>query len=274
MDFRSEYERIKSTVDDALASVVPKDAPVALRDGMEYALLGGGKRLRPVLYLAVLASCGARPSADDMKAACALECVHAYSLVHDDLPAMDNDDYRRGRPTVHRKFGEATAVLAGDALLTLAFGLIAEASCRDAKFARISALLADNAGACGMVGGQAMEFEGKVADADRLRRITSLKTGKLIEAAVVGGAISAGADTGPWKEYAGVFGAAFQLCDDLLDSDSGETSLVGALGREAAKRELDSLVGEAAALLKKTGGDTAFLEELTKAFLLRNTDGI
>ncbi len=275
MTFAERYETLKNLCERTLENVVPEGTPARLAESMRYGLLGGGKRLRPVLYLAVLGSYGRAPSDTDLKAAAAIECVHAYSLIHDDLPAMDNADARRGKPANHKVFGEAEALLAGDALLNLAFQLLADCSCVDGHYARILKLLADCAGSCGMIGGQALELESDLSSADAalFGRIDELKTGRLIEAAVLGGCIAAGRDDEIeiWRAYAGLFGRAFQLRDDILDSDSGERSLASVLGNDA-ERELEELLFRADEKLKQTGGNSEFLRELTKAVLVRTSD--
>ena len=277
MNFKTEYTELSAKIDGALRECVPADIPETLSSSMRYSLLGGGKRLRPALFLSVVSAYGRVPNDCDFLCACALECIHTYSLIHDDLPSMDNDDVRRGRPSNHKKFGEATAVLAGDALLNLAFELLARASESDPKYVGVLSEIAVCSGALGMVGGQAMEFEQTVGeDADRLFQINSLKTGRLIEAAFVGGAIAAGRgdETDKWKAVSASFGAAFQLCDDLLDADDGERSLVSVLGKKRAKEELIRLERETEALLDKIDGDTEFLKSIASAFLLRVTDGL
>ena len=275
--YEERYEALKNMCEKTLEGVIPDCVPPKLRESMRYSLLGGGKRLRPVLYLAVLGSYGRAPSETDLKTAAAIECVHTYSLIHDDLPAMDDDDYRRGRPSNHKMFGEATAVLAGDALHCLAFQLLADCACVDGHYARIMKLMADCAGACGMIGGQALEFETDLAsaDAETFGRIDALKTGKLMEAAILGGCIAACRDDEYeiWKDYAVTLGRAFQLRDDLHDADTGERSLASALGR-SAEAELESLIRKADEKLKQTGGNSEFLRELTKAVLSRTSDNL
>ena len=145
-DIKEKYETLKSMCESTLETVVPSGIPVKLASAMRYALLGGGKRLRPVLYLAVLGSYGKAPSDADLKVAAAIECIHSYSLVHDDLPAMDGDLMRRGKPSVHVAYGEAEALLAGDALLNLSFSLLAECACYGGHYAHIMKLVADRCG--------------------------------------------------------------------------------------------------------------------------------
>ncbi|HLO03989.1 MAG TPA: farnesyl diphosphate synthase [Symbiobacteriaceae bacterium] len=200
-------------------------APDAILEAMRYSLLGGGKRLRPILVIAAAAVFGA-PAERVMPAACALEMIHTYSLIHDDLPAMDDDDLRRGRPTNHKVYGEAMAILAGDGLLTLAFEMLARQASLpaiDARAAlRVVAEVASGAGAAGMVGGQVLDiaWETKGAEGETLAQIHRLKTGALFRASLRAGAILAGAaaaDLAALDAYAEHFGLAFQIQDDVLD---------------------------------------------------------
>lgn len=276
-DIKEKYETLKSMCESTLETVVPSGIPVKLASAMRYALLGGGKRLRPVLYLAVLGSYGKAPSDADLKVAAAIECIHSYSLVHDDLPAMDGDLMRRGKPSVHAAYGEAEALLAGDALLNLSFSLLAECACYGGHYAHIMKLVADRCGAEGMIGGQALEIETdlRTADAARLTEIASLKTGMLMEAAAVSGCIAAGREDEAdlWREYAHKLGIAFQLRDDILDRGSGENSLAGVLGA-GAEAELDGMIADIDEILLRTGGNSEFLRALTSAMLRRTTDEV
>lgn len=231
-------EQVEAALDRYTARL---DAPPRLVEAMRYSLLAGGKRLRPILVIAASELFGLE-AADVMPGACALEMIHTYSLIHDDLPCMDDDDLRRGRPTCHKVYGEAMAVLAGDALLTHAFALMAEqgdvARVGPARAMRATGELARAAGAAGMVGGQVedLEWEGRQADEAQLRRIHSLKTGALFRAAVRMGGILAGAGEAELERlgrYAGHFGLAFQIWDDVLDV-AGDAALTGkGVGRDA-----------------------------------------
>ncbi len=209
------------------------DAPPRLVEAVSYSLFAGGKRLRPALALgACELLCGS--DAPALPAACALEMVHTYSLIHDDLPAMDDDDMRRGRPTSHKVFGEATAILAGDALLTMAF----EAAARTGS-AAIVAELARAAGIAGMVGGQQMdmEAEGREITLTELRGIHACKTGALIRSAVRCGALAGGAEVAQMdalSAYGEYLGLAFQIADDLLDVTGDAAKLGKATGADAA----------------------------------------
>jgi farnesyl diphosphate synthase len=229
--------------------------PARLNNAMRYAVLGGGKRLRPFLVMESARLCGMADEAA-INVGAALECVHCYSLVHDDLPAMDDDDLRRGRPTVHKAFDEATAILAGDALLTLAFEILADpVTHADAAIRSALALgLARSAGRAGMAGGQMLDLEApgaRLGEAEILR-LQSMKTGALITFACEAGAILAGAAEAQRQallEYGRALGVAFQLADDLLDVE-GDAALVGkalAKDHDAGKATLVSLIGPQAA---------------------------
>jgi geranylgeranyl diphosphate synthase type II len=231
---REEVERALATRFDAAVA----RAPAQVGEAMRYALLGGGKRLRPILCLAffeAVAPVGAsRELALD--AACALELVHTYSLVHDDLPAMDDDDLRRGRPTCHKVYGEAMAILAGDGLLTLAFEQLARGPA--GPRAAMCLELAQAAGASGMVGGQALDIAAdRPAELDYLTRLHRLKTGALLRAACRLGALAAAAAPATLAAagaYGEAVGLAFQIADDLLDATSSPEALGKPAGADAA----------------------------------------
>jgi geranylgeranyl pyrophosphate synthase len=234
--------RVESVLDRALPPA--PQPPSRLHEAMRYSVLGGGKRLRPLLAYAACECFGGNPTHADASAA-ALEIIHAYSLIHDDLPAMDNDDLRRGKPTSHIAFGEATAILAGDALQALAFEVLANDSgtCADAEI-RLNMLrtLATACGAHGMAGGQAFDLDGvgKKLSAAELERMHAYKTGALIRAAVVLGALASGkADAAHLRvmEQVGAhIGLAFQIRDDILDIE-GDTEVIGK--RQGADIALD-----------------------------------
>jgi geranylgeranyl diphosphate synthase type II len=275
---------IAAAVEDALAASLPPEAeePRELHRAMRYSALGAGKRVRPALVLLGADLYGVALAAA-MPVACAYECVHVYSLIHDDLPAMDNDDLRRGKPTSHKVFGEAMAILAGDALLTYAFELAARSASTD-----IVRDLAQMAGPAGMVGGQVLDVrnEGKTPerptpDKETLARIHRWKTGALIRGASRAGALLAGADAGPLTRYGEALGLAFQVVDDVLDvtatteelgKTAGKDAAAGKLtypalyGLDAAKAEARRLVDEAKAALPpgtgKSEGARALLLEL------------
>ncbi len=243
----------RERIEAVLAQVLPAaDAePRRLHQAMRYAVLGAGKRVRPLLAYAAANAVGLPWDRVDAPAA-ALELIHAYSLVHDDLPAMDDDDLRRGRPTCHKAFDEATAILAGDALQTLAFAVLAEDEQSDPMTRiRMVAVLAEAAGAPGMVGGQALDLmaEGRQLDLDALKNIHRHKTGALIRAAVKLPALATGqlspVRTGALDHYAQCVGLAFQIQDDLLDVE-GDTAVIGKTsGADAAhqKATYPSLLG-------------------------------
>ena len=227
------------------------DAPPRLAESVDYSLLAGGKRLRPALVIESCLCCGG--TADKaLPAAAAVELVHAFSLVHDDLPAMDDDDLRRGRPTNHRVFGEATAILAGDAMTAMAFEVLARDGGRDA--ASMVADLARAAGPTGMIGGQQldMEAEGRRLDVDGLRQIHARKTGDLLAVSCRLGGRCAGADDGKLAaltDFGRHLGLAFQIADDLLDVESTPESTGKATNKDAAagKNTYPSLLGVAEA---------------------------
>ncbi|MUM78673.1 polyprenyl synthetase family protein [Pseudodesulfovibrio sp. F-1] len=228
--------------------------PDRLLASMEYSLLAGGKRLRPVLTLAWASMLGSDP-ARVMPFAASLECIHTYSLIHDDLPAMDDDDLRRGKPSNHKQFDEATAILAGDGLLTEAFSLMSEAALVHGlppeRVLRAVSLLASAAGGGGMVGGQAvdMAFTGRTEVAlEELRQMHAMKTGALITAACECGAVLAGAsnrDVENAREYGRAIGVAFQIVDDVLDVEGDTNTLGKPAGSDAAmgKSTYPALIG-------------------------------
>ncbi len=229
----------QASVEQALSRWVSVDAPAGLGEAMRYAVLDGGKRLRPLLVLATAEAVGGAPEAA-MRAACAVELIHAYSLVHDDMPCMDNDMLRRGKPTVHVQFGEAQALLAGDALQALAFELLTpEVGVDPAMGMALCRLLARAAGARGMAGGQAVDLAsvGLALDQPALERMHRLKTGALLQACVLMGA-ACGAPGTRSVEHLQHFGAslglAFQVVDDILDVTADSTTLGKTAGKDAA----------------------------------------
>ncbi len=276
-------------IDDALKAALAQftaDVPPKLAEAMAYSLLGPGKRLRPMLcLLACEAVGGAIESA--LPAAVAVEMVHTYSLIHDDLPAMDDDDLRRGRPTCHRQFDEATAILAGDALLTLAFEVLAT-GCPPRTAAVSCAELATGAGAAGMVGGQAMDL----AASGELEAIHRRKTGALIRASLRLGLYAAQAENGiiaanlsAVDAYSAAFGLAFQIADDLLDvtstaektgkrvgkdADRGKLTYPGLLGIEASRAKAHALADDAANAANSLGNSGGLLAELAQYAVTRD----
>ncbi len=228
-------------VEQALSHWVASEAPAGLGEAMRYAVLDGGKRLRPLLVMAACEAVGGNPEAA-LRAACAVELIHAYSLVHDDMPCMDNDVLRRGKPTVHVKFGEARALLAGDALQALAFDLLAPEgdTVPAAVQARLCRLLARAAGCEGMAGGQAIDLAsvGRVLTEHQLRQMHRLKTGALLQASVMMGAacgVTSAAVQAALNDYGSAMGLAFQVVDDILDVTADSATLGKTAGKDAAQ---------------------------------------
>ena len=217
----------------------PDPRSVRLVEAMRYSLLAGGKRIRPVLTLATARSLGADP-ASVLPAAAALELIHTYSLIHDDLPAIDDDTLRRGRPTCHVAFGEDIAILAGDALFAEAFHvLVARQEGSPAAVLAAVAEIARATGVQGMVGGQYMDVAGTVVADDDLRTLHALKTGRLIAAAVVCGAVLGGADDAdPYRAFATELGLLFQIVDDILDETGEEAELGKSVGKDRAQQKM------------------------------------
>ena len=274
-----------ATVEAALSDWVGIDAPVQLGDAMRYAVLDGGKRLRPLLVLAANEAVGGDAGAA-LRAACATELIHAYSLVHDDLPCMDNDVLRRGKPTVHVQFGEADALLAGDALQALAFELLTpgDGSVAPGVQALLCRLLARAAGSQGMAGGQAIDLAsvGVALDEAQLREMHRLKTGALLQGSVEMGAACAPTvapeTLAALRAYGAALGLAFQVVDDILDVTADSQTLgktagkdaaadkptyVSLLGLDGARAQAAALLGEALAALERSGlADTGALRAL------------
>jgi geranylgeranyl diphosphate synthase type II len=286
---RRRVESALSAYLKALEAGPSSACPSRLLEAMRYSLLGGGKRLRPILALMAAEACGAEPESA-MPAACALEMVHTYSLIHDDLPSMDDDDLRRGRPTCHKAFDEATAVLAGDGLLTLAFEIIARDVPAEAA-ARCMLALAEGSGPSGMVGGQMadLQAEGRLdANLEELEAIHRRKTGALLRASLKMGGIVAGADDvilDALDTYGHAVGLAFQIIDDLLDVQGDEAKLgkrvnkdhglgkwtyPGLLGLEGSRRHAQGLADEAVAALAPLAERGARLRALALDLLERD----
>lgn len=237
INFTALISRDQALIEGYLARAFSAEARHAdLQEAMEYSLLSGGKRIRPVLALETCRLCGGR-SETALPFACAVEMVHTYSLIHDDLPAMDDDDLRRGRPTNHTVYGEATAILAGDALLTAAFEQLTRADLPAESIVEAVKCLSQAAGSAGMVGGQALDMagEGRALDKEELELLQSLKTGALISVAAELGAIAAGADSEQRthvRAYARALGRAFQIRDDMLDVISSQEELGKPVGSD------------------------------------------
>jgi len=288
VSFRDHLARRAGTIGAYLQAALPEAAGVPVIEAMHHAA-GGGKRLRGFLVVESAALFGLSEEAA-LPAAGAIEAIHAYSLVHDDLPCMDDDDLRRGLPTVHVKWDEATAVLAGDALQTFAFGLLASGAATDPDTRlRLIASLADAAGARGMVLGQALDIAAETAGrALSLEDITALqagKTGALIRWSAEAGAVLAGEDPAPLGRYAAALGLAFQIADDILDiegdevrtgkrlgkdAEAGKATFVSHLGLDGAKTRAQALVSEAEAALASYGGRAETLRDAARFVIDRD----
>ncbi len=271
-------------IDDNILSFVPHAEPLysVLTDCMSYSLESGGKRIRPVLCLEFARLSGSREE-DALPFACAVEFIHTYSLIHDDLPCMDNDSERRGKPSAHVKYGEATALLAGDALLTHAFSAIAGARLPADRIAAAVNCLASCAGVNGMIGGQVIDMYGETVrlGSDELFLQDKLKCAALITAACELGCIAAGnTDNVPAARRYGLnMGTAFQVVDDILDAADGEagsdarsgkSTYVSLLGIDGAKSAAEKYTSAALLALDEIDGDTEGLAELTRALLIRD----
>lgn len=253
MSLPGRFNDYVGMVQEALASCIPdEDAPPAsIHRAMRYSLFAGGKRVRPSLCLAAGESLGGKAE-DMLPVACAIEMIHTYSLIHDDLPAMDNDDFRRGKPTNHKVFGEAMAILAGDALLTHAFGQMTRAAYPAEIRCRLAELLAEAAGTRGMIGGQVLDIENqaKALDRNKLELLHSMKTAALIRFSVVSAPVvlqSGEVVETAFIEYGSNIGLAFQIVDDVLDVE-GTTQLLGkTAGKDSTNQKVTypSLIGVA-----------------------------
>ena len=247
-------DELRSLVEDALADLAPHGDLAGLDEALRYALEGGGKRIRPVLCLAVGEAIGA--DVDElMPAACALELVHTFSLVHDDLPALDDDDVRRGRPSTWAQFGEGVGVLAGDALLAEAFRLALSYRTTAVARALVDATL-------GMIGGQYLDVTSSAEDLATLNR---LKTGRLFDASVALALAVRGSEPQTWPAFAQEVGALFQLVDDLLDGDG----VALAYGEDETRRRADEAADRALAALAELDADTSVLRGLVEGLASR-----
>jgi farnesyl diphosphate synthase len=289
--FEHWVKRSLLDVEQALETWVPPSAPAGLGEAMRYAVLGAGKRLRPLLVLAAAeAVSGEREAA--MRAACAVELIHAYSLAHDDMPCMDNDVLRRGKPTLHVQFGEAQAMLAGDAMQALAFDVLTpDTGVAPALQARLCRLLARASGYDGMAGGQAIDLAsvGKPLDETQLRDMHRRKTGVLLQASVLMGAACGNISDVAWQslsQYGAAIGLAFQVVDDILDvtqdsevlgktagkdQDCNKPTYVSVLGLDAARGYALQLRDQAHKALAASGlADTAWLSLLADKVVERD----
>jgi geranylgeranyl diphosphate synthase type II len=286
-------EEQRRIVEKALARAVPATSfrPATIHQAMRHSLLAGGKRLRPILTLAAAETCGVKDPAGILPAACAVELIHTYSLVHDDLPCMDDDDLRRGRPTSHKVFGEGVAVLAGDALLTRAFGLIAEI--KPAKRYPLSLLLEETASAAGslqLIAGQVadLEAEGKKLSIADVRFIHERKTASMVVLSLRLGAMSANSTPAQLKaltEFGQALGLAFQIIDDILDVTlsseqlgksagkdlkASKATYPAVIGLEASRKEAARLTNKALRALDPLGSRGGRLREMGGYLLGRN----
>ena len=289
VNFKAEWKKRADLVEEGLLRELKKVPAYdeTLEKAMEYSLMAGGKRLRPVLLMAAADAVG-KDGAAFLTTGCAIEMIHTYSLIHDDLPAMDNDDYRRGKPTNHKVFGDGIAVLAGDALLTLAFEvMLRQEGAAPETLVTVVSEMSRAAGPYGMVGGQVLDLEGegRRLDLAALRKIHMGKTGALFCAAIRSGAILAGAkeeELAALTLYAERFGLAFQITDDILDVTGDEAAIGKPVGSdvrnekatyvtltslEEAKKLAEAAVSEAVEALAVFGERAAFLRDLA-LFLL------
>ena len=286
----SKIDEYTNTVNKALEDFLPEapDGQKAVTKAMKYSLSNGGKRLRPIFVLEFCKMCGGNPD-DALAFACAVEYIHTYSLIHDDLPCMDDDDMRRGAPSCHKMFGEATALLAGDALLTHAFELIASAELPDSQIVQATMLLAQNAGVGGMIGGQVLDlmYEEKLdPTVSGVIDVYRMKTGALISASCLLGCIAAGADKDKLiaaSKFAYNLGVAFQIQDDILDIEGDEeiigkpvgsdeenskSTYVSLLGIKKAKEDVERLTANAVSYLDRFN-DSDFMKTLACYLITR-----
>lgn len=290
MDFKTELDRKIKAVNDSLEKYLEVRYPEIIFEAMGYSVFAGGKRLRPVLMLASCEAEGGR-EADVLPYACALEMIHTYSLIHDDLPEMDNDDFRRGRPTCHKQFDQGIAVLAGDGLLTYAFEVMLKKACEsfDKRYIKAAEVAARLSGSMGMLVGQVVDVtsEGKQIDAATLDYIHKNKTGGLIKIALMNGALIAGANDDRVKEYeimGDKLGLAFQIMDDILDVTSSEEVLgkpvfsdeknnkityVSMYGMDKAKSDYLALCAEVNETAACLGGENGFLRQYCESLVNR-----
>ena len=291
LEFNNILNNDISIIERRLTDLLPecKDGQDEVVQAMRYSLSNGGKRIRPVLCLEFAKLCGAdRYSALDF--ACAVEYMHTYSLIHDDLPCMDDDDMRRGKPSCHKQFSEATALLAGDALLTHAFQIISDSELDDSKKAAACSLLAQNGGALGMIGGQVLDlkYESEAPDIRQILSVHRLKTGALISAACLLGCIAAGAGEdkiAAASAFAYHLGTAFQIKDDILDitgsseilgtpigsdAENQKTTYVTIKGIEESQKDVERLTQAAVSSLAAFDGNTDFIITLARYLVNRN----
>lgn len=293
LDFQSETERVSRQVDDFFSRLLrsPGDSRDPLFEAMRHAAIGGGKRLRPLLTVAA-ARLFRIDAERALRVGAAIEAIHVYSLVHDDLPCMDDDEIRRGKPTVHKAFGEAAAVLAGDSLHALAFQVLADPATHEDPFVRSELVqeLARAAGPSGMAGGQMMDLaaEGQSLDLPAITRLQQLKTGALIEYAVESACIMArlpAESRRPYRDYGRNVGLAFQIADDLIDhagdcasagkrtgkdAEAGKATFVSVLGPERAGQQASVLADQAIEHLADHGAEADLLRAVARFAIERD----
>jgi geranylgeranyl diphosphate synthase type II len=293
MNFTQKQSEYIQIIEDSLNKSIKIDNPyyINLKEAMQYSLMAGGKRLRPVLALAVAEMLG-KDLNEVLAFACSIEMIHTYSLIHDDLPAMDNDDYRRGKLTNHKVYGEAMAILAGDALLNLAYENMIEDAINSNNSRKLEAmkLVAKYAGAFGMIGGQAIDLnsEGKSIDEDKLKTMHRLKTGALIKAPVESSAVICGVNDNELKllsNFATNLGLAFQIKDDILDVEGNlenmgkkpgsdalceKTTYVTMYGIGQSKKLLEIVTNEGISNLEQFGSKAEFLRDMAISLVKRN----
>ncbi|MBF6634177.1 MAG: polyprenyl synthetase family protein [Planococcus sp. (in: Bacteria)] len=289
-EFRAHYEPL---IQQEMAHLILSlSIPDSLKDSMHYSLQAGGKRIRPILLLAVLHELSGEEHPDALKVAAAIEMIHTYSLIHDDLPSMDDDDLRRGMPTNHKVFGEAVAILAGDALLTYSFGIVARLQhvSSDDKI-RLIDLMSVSSGAEGMVGGQILDIEGeeKKLTLEELEQVHRLKTGALLTYSILAGGILAQASNEEimaLSRFGEHLGLAFQIQDDILDVTGTSQELGKTAGKDEtsekstypslltlpkAKEKLDFHASEAIKALESLEGEKSLLLHLTQLIVQRKS---
>ncbi len=290
MDYKNKLNERIELINKALEKYLVPKYPERLYEAMNYSVFAGGKRLRPVLLLSACEAVGGNIE-DAMPFACALEMIHTYSLIHDDLPAMDNDDFRRGKPTCHKAFDEALAILAGDGLLTYAFEVMLEAVCNknESKYAKAAKLIANYSGSQGMLVGQVVDVqsEGHKIDDKTLMFIHDNKTGGLIKAALMAGALIGGADNdtvGDFEKIGYNMGIAFQIKDDILDVTStsevlgkpilsdiknNKQTYVSLYGLDNAQQDYETLSTGAVKMINNIGDKADFLSWYANALINR-----
>lgn len=290
MDYKNKLNERIELINKALEKYLVPKYPERLYEAMNYSVFAGGKRLRPVLLLSACEAVGGNIE-DAMPFACALEMIHTYSLIHDDLPAMDNDDFRRGKPTCHKAFDEALAILAGDGLLAYAFEVMLEAVCskNESKYAKAAKLIANYSGSQGMLVGQVVDVqsEGHKIDDKTLMFIHDNKTGGLIKAALMAGALIGGADSdtvGDFEKIGYNMGIAFQIKDDILDVTStsevlgkpilsdiknNKQTYVSLYGLDNAQQDYETLSTGAVKMINNIGDKADFLSWYASALINR-----